>query len=343
MEYIKEMDLNAIAKEALAGSVVRLDVEKPITYPDYVSAFDVEWTIPSTGIKSPENRIKHRLPLFEMSGGSGFFISDRLIVTNFHVAVGAYSIFAKFAGSEREFQIEGVEAFDIRNDLVLLRVGCEGIPLRVGDSDSVQEEDVICAVGYPDGVAKINHGIVNGTQCCCDQIQMKINTSVGSSGCPVMNSAGEVIGVDVSGDDVFSYAIPSNQLRGLIESKGTTFSLKSWHKHPYVRAFIETKEGDMKKQIELYEDAVIHYNLAIDLNPVFAKAYAGRAEAKFGVRAFDEGFSDILRVLRLNRVPFGISSLGAYFSWKRNIFQISVARFFMGLYRRVFVGDYSKH
>ena len=339
MEYIKEKDLNSIAKKALVGSVVRLDVEKPITYPDHVKAFDVEGTVPYTGIKSPENRIKHRLPLFEMSGGSGFFITDRLIVTNFHVAIGAYSIFAKFAGSEREFQIEGVEAFDIRNDLVLLRVGYQGIPLRLGDSDSVQDEDAICAVGYPEGVAKITHGTVKGTQCCCDQIQMKINTSVGSSGCPVMNSDGEVIGVDVSGDDLYSYAIPANQLRRLIESKRMSFSLKSWHKHPYIRAFIETKEGDMKKRIGLYGDAVIHYNIAIDHNPVFAMAYAGRAEAKFGIRAFDEGFSDILTFLRLNRVPFGFSSLGAFFSWKRNIFQVTVARFFMGLYRKVFVGS----
>ena len=269
MEYTKEEGLNAIAKKALTASVVRLDVEKPITYPDYVTAFDVEKPVPYTGKISPDNRIKHRLPLFEMSGGSGFFITERLIVTNFHVAIGAYSISAKLAGSDCEFQIEGVEAFDIKNDLVLLRVAYQGTPLSLGDSDSVQDEDVICAVGYPDGVGKITHGTVNGTQCCCDQIQMKINTSVGSSGCPVMNSDGEVIGIDVSGDELYSYAIPANLLRRLIGTKRTPFSLKSWHKHPYIRAFIETNEGDMKKQIGLYEDALIHYNVAIDLNPVF--------------------------------------------------------------------------
>ena len=338
MEYTKEEVLNAIAKKALAASVVRLDVEKPIAYPDYLTAFDVEKSVPYTWIKSPENRIKHRLPLFEMSGGSGFFITERLIVTNFHVAIGAYSILAKLAGSDYEFQIEGVEAFDIKNDLVLLRVAYQGTPLGLGDSDSVQGEDVICAVGYPYGVGKITHGTVNGTQCCCDQIQMKINTSVGSSGCPVMNSDGEVIGVDVSGDDLYSYAIPTNLLRRLLGSKRTTFSLKSWHKHPHVRAFIETKEGDMKKQIGLYEDAVIHYNVAIDLNPVFINAYVGRAEAKFGIREYAEGFADILAVLRLNPVPFCFSSLGAFVSWKRNIFQVAVVRFFMGLYGKVFVG-----
>ncbi len=338
MEYIKEEGLNAIAKKALTTSVVRLDVEKPITYPDYVTAFDVEKTCLYTHIKPPENRIKHRFPLFEMSGGSGFFITERLIVTNFHVVIGAYSILAKLAGSDCEFQIEGVEAFDIKNDLVLLRVAYQGTPLSLGDSDTVQEEDVICAVGYPDGVGKITHGTVNGRQCCCDQIQMKIDTTGGSSGCPVMNSDGEVIGVDVSGDDHYSYAIPVNLIRRLIGSKWTTFSLKSWHKHPHIRAFIETKEGDMKKQIGLYEDAVIHYNAAIDLNPVFTKAYMGRAEAKFGVRAYDEGFADMLTVLRLNPVPFRFSSLGAFVSWKRNIFQISVVHILMGLYRRVFVG-----
>lgn len=338
MEYTKEEGLNAIAKKALTASVVRLDVEKPITYADYVSAFDVERTVLYSGIKSPENRIKHRLSLFEMSGGSGFFIGKGLIVTNFHVAIGAYCIQAKIAGSDYEFQIEGVKAYDIRNDLVILSVAYEGTPLSLGDSDSVQEEDAICAVGYPDGVAKITHGTVNGTQCCCDQIQMKVNTTGGSSGCPVMNSDGEVIGIDVSGDDLYSYAIPANVLRRLIGVKRKTISLESWHKHPYIRSFIETKEGDMKNAIGAYEDAMVHYDTAIDLNPIYTKAYEGRAEAKFGVRAYDEGFKDILSVLKLNPVPFCFSSLGAFVSWKRNIFQTSVAGFLMGLYRKVFAG-----
>lgn len=338
MEHEKEECLNAIAKKALTTSVVRLDVEKPITYPDYVTAFDVEKTCLYTLIKSPENRIKHRLPLFEMSGGSGFFIDKSLIVTNFHVAVGAYSILANLVGSKQEFLIEGVEAFDIRNDLVILRVAYHGTPLSLADSDSVEDEDAICAVGYPGGVAKITHGTVNGTECCCDQIQMKINTSSGSSGCPVMNSDGEVIGVDVSGDDSYSYAIPANLLRRLIGVKRKTLSLESWHKHPYIRAYIETKEGDMKKQIGAYEDAVMHYDIAIDLNPFYVKAYEGRAEAKFGIRAYDEGFKDIVSVLKLNPVPFRLSSLGSYISWKRNIFQSSVVHILMGLYRKVFVG-----
>lgn len=338
MEYTKEEGLHAVAKKALDASVVRLDVEKPIAYPDYITAFDVEKTIPYTRIKSPENRIKYRLPLFEMSGGSGFFIANGLIVTNFHVAIGAYSILAKLTGSDREFQIEGVEAYDIRNDLVILRVANQGMPLSLGDSDSVQNEDAICAVGYPGGVAKITYGTVNGTQCCCDQIQMKINTSRGSSGCPVINTDGEVIGIDVSGDSFYSYAIPSNVLRQLIGDKRKTLSLESWHKQPYIRAYIETKEGDMKKQMGVYEDAVIHYDTAIDLNPLYVRAYEGRAEAKFGVRAYDEGFKDILNVLKLNPVPFRLSSLGSYVSWKRNIFQISVVHSLMGLYRKVFVG-----
>ena len=338
MKYEKVDDLNAFAKKALTTSVVRLDVEKPITYPDYVTAFEVEKTVPYIGIKSHENRIKHRFPLFEISGGSGFFITERLIVTNFHVAIGAYSILAKFAGSDYEFQIEGVEAYDIRNDLVILSVAYQGMPLSLGDSDSVQHEDAICAVGYPGRVAKITHGAVNGTQCCCDQIQMKINTSGGSSGCPVINSNGEVIGIDVSGDDFYSYAIPVNVLRRLIGVKRKTLSLESWHKHPHIRAFIETKEGDLKTQNGLYEDAIIHYNVAIDHNPVFTKAYTGRAEAKFGIRAYDEGLADIRTVLRLNPVPFRFSSLGSYISWKRNIFQTSVAHFLMGLYGKVFVG-----
>ncbi|MCG9129432.1 trypsin-like peptidase domain-containing protein [Candidatus Poribacteria bacterium] len=335
MEYIRDAGLNVFAKKALISSVVRLDVEKPITYPDYVTAFGVEQSVSYSKINKSENRINHRFSLFEMSGGSGFFISECLIVTNFHVAIGAYSIFAKLAGSERELAVEGVEAFDIRNDLVVLKVAGEGMPLSLGDSNTVGDADSIWAVGYPEGVAKINHGTVNGSQCCCNQIKMNIDTSAGSSGCPVLNSDGEVIGVDVSGDELYSYAIPSNELRRLIELERMPLSLKSWHNDPYVRAYIETREGDMKKEIGLYEEAVFHYNIAIDLDPHFCRAYRSRAEAKFGIRAFDEGFADILSVLKLNPVSFSFSRLGAFVIWKRRVFQTTVARFFAGLYMKV--------
>lgn len=336
MTQVNEITLQQIAEKALSTSIVRLDVEKPITYNDYVKAFEVENSYSDSPIKSAENRNKHRMSLFEMSVASGFFITKHLIVTNFHVVIGAYSVLAKVAGSENIFHVQGVEAFDIKNDLVLLRGASAGTPLRLGDSDSVQNEDGVCAPGYPEGVGKILHGTINNTQNCGNHIKMKIDTSGGSSGCPVINSKGEVIGIDVSGDELYSYAIPSNSLKPLIKTTGKTTSFETWHKHPIILAYVETKEGDMKRQKGEYEDAVIHYDTAINLKPNLVKAYEGRAGAKFGMRAYDEGFADILHVLRLNPVPFRLSTLGAFISWKRNIFQTTWAHLLMRLFKNVF-------
>ncbi len=71
--------------------------------------------------------------------GSGFFVLNNLIATNYHVIEGAARGSAKLVGQFSTYTIEGVTATDQTNDLALLKVTMPGIkPLPLGNSSNVK-------------------------------------------------------------------------------------------------------------------------------------------------------------------------------------------------------------
>lgn len=157
MEQDKDITLHQLAENALTDSVVPFKIER--------------------GIPSPASRPQWDLIKIISNHGSGFFIDKHLIVTNFHVIIGATSVTIILSRQEGSFQIESVEAYDIKNDLILLTVDCEGVPLILGDSDTLQDGDEICAVGYPADSARIEHGTIEGLwqRPSADQIRLSTN------------------------------------------------------------------------------------------------------------------------------------------------------------------------
>ena len=244
-------------------------------------------------------------------------IAQQLIVTNLHVVAGAASVTATLSRTGDTFQIEGVTAFDIENDLALLKVAYEGSPLTFGDSDSVRKRDLVCAIGYPKGVGKIADGTVHAIKRSDNQIQMKIGTSTGSSGCPILNSHGQVIGIDASSDDSHSYAIPVNTLKDLMKESGAPEAFKAFQERPFVRAYVHARTGDNKRKQGEYRAAIAHYDIAIELAPNIVHAYTGRADTRAELWALGSAIEDMRTARRLNRVQFRFSNFAEYFSWKR--------------------------
>ncbi len=72
--------------------------------------------------------------------GSGFFITEDKIATNFHVAIlfKHGPVFAKSWDKKTIWRVIGVTAFDIKNDIAILTVASEGTPLPLGNSDMLQ-------------------------------------------------------------------------------------------------------------------------------------------------------------------------------------------------------------
>ena len=159
--------------------------------------------------------------------GSGFFVRDNLIATNYHVIEGAARGTAKLVGQFSTYTIEGVTATDKTNDLALLKVTVYGInPLPLGNSSDVKIGETVYVAGNPKGLeGTFSNGIISSRrdQYAKERLQMTAPISPGSSGGPVLNSKGEVIGISfmtlVSGQNL-NFAIPSRYLTELLtESK----------------------------------------------------------------------------------------------------------------------------
>ena len=165
--------------------------------------------------------------------GSGFFINDQgYLITNAHVVNSAKSVWGQIPSlGKRIIDIE-VIGISFERDLALLRVTDEskeliakelgGIPyLQLGDSDLVRRSDEVLAVGYPLGqqAFKSTNGIISGHE--HHLIQMSAPINPGSSGGPLLNLKGEVIGINSSGItdggvQNVGYAIPVNTLKTIL-------------------------------------------------------------------------------------------------------------------------------
>lgn len=162
-----------------------------------------------------------------LSLGSGFFVGDGQIATNLHVVEGATRGYAKLVGQETKFNIEGYTAIDEKRDLIILKVTAFGTQaISLGNSDLVQVGETVYAVGNPRGLeGTFSNGIISSIRPVGSDklIQMTAPLSPGSSGGPVINRKGEVVGVSVftirDGQNL-NFAIPANYLRALHTNVG---------------------------------------------------------------------------------------------------------------------------
>jgi S1-C subfamily serine protease len=152
-----------------------------------------------------------------LSLGSGFFVRDGEIASNLHVVEGAARDYGKLVGQKTKYDIEGITAVDPVWDLVVLKVSAaRPQPLSLGNSDAVQVGEPVYAVGNPQGLeGTFSQGIVSSIrEVGTDKLlQITAPISPGSSGGPVLNDKGEVIGVSVAtfrGGQNLNFAIPSN-------------------------------------------------------------------------------------------------------------------------------------
>ena len=169
-----------------------------------------------------------------LSLGSGFFIRSGQVATNLHVVRGASRGYAKLVGQKTKYDIEGITAVDAERDLVILKISVPGAKaISLGDSDMVQVGAPIYAVGNPRGLeGTFSQGIISSIRKVgTDKIlQLTAPISPGSSGGPVLNDKGQVIGVSVAtfrGGQNLNFAIPSNYLKKLLVQVGSakTFSI----------------------------------------------------------------------------------------------------------------------
>ncbi|MFN5517131.1 MAG: S1C family serine protease [Bacteroidota bacterium] len=157
--------------------------------------------------------------------GSGFFIQKDLIVTNYHVIEGANSALTHLNSINNTYEVEGYVAKDEQNDLVILKVKYNlGIPLKLAQTMVKQGDDVL-VIGSPKGLAAtITKGVVSNLNTELKLIQIDAAISPGSSGGPVFNINGEVIGITVAQLERaqnINFAIPVKTLETLLQFKSS--------------------------------------------------------------------------------------------------------------------------
>lgn len=159
----------------------------------------------------------------KLSRGSGFFIENDRIVTNRHVLDGAYR--AEIHSSTGVvFAVKGVLAVDAEGDIAVLKIDSPTTYIRPLplDKTSPQEGESIVVIGNPLGLeGSVTNGIVSAVRDIPTFgriIQITAPISSGSSGSPVVNMQGQVIGIatlQITGGQSVNFAIPSERINQL--------------------------------------------------------------------------------------------------------------------------------
>jgi hypothetical protein len=132
--------------------------------------------------------------------GTGFVVrQDGWIATNLHVIAGAQKLMVA-TQDRREYPVVEVLAADPVRDLAVLRVDATNMGiLALGDSDSVRPGDSVVAIGHPLGLEDtVSNGLVSAVRQVdptLTVLQISAPIAPGSSGGPLFNDKGEVIGV----------------------------------------------------------------------------------------------------------------------------------------------------
>ena len=174
------------------------------------------------------NLPKENQPSIEQSQGSGFIFADGLVITNAHVVNGSDKVIVGLTnGKKLKGQLVGQDFF---TDLAILKIEGKGPwpKAKLGDSTKVKVGDWAIAVGNPFGLENtVTLGIISNLNRNVAQlgiydkklelIQTDAAINPGNSGGPLLNSDGDVIGINTlirSGPGAgLSFAIPINKAK----------------------------------------------------------------------------------------------------------------------------------
>ncbi|MBN9461787.1 MAG: DegQ family serine endoprotease [Burkholderiales bacterium] len=165
--------------------------------------------------------------------GSGFIISgDGYLMTNHHVVDGADEIYVTLA-DKREFKGRLIGS-DRRTDIALVKIEATDLPrLAIGDSQRLRVGEWVVAIGSPFGLdSTVTAGIVSAksrdTGDYLPFIQTDVAVNPGNSGGPLLNMAGEVVGINsqiysrTGGFMGISFAIPIDEAMRVVEQLRTS-------------------------------------------------------------------------------------------------------------------------
>lgn len=182
--------------------------------------------------------------------GTGFVVSDKgIIVTNKHVVSETGVKYTVITRDNQKYEIKKIYRDPIL-DLAIVQLDASGLkPLELGDSSKLKVGQTVIAIGNALGkfTNTVTTGVVSGlgrkvvagdpfggsTESLDNLIQTDAAINPGNSGGPLLNSAGQVIGVDVAtteGAQNIGFAIPINSVKAIVDE----FVTKGSVSRPYL-------------------------------------------------------------------------------------------------------------
>lgn len=254
--------------------------------------------------------------------GSGFVVrEDGAVVTNYHVVNMAKSIKVKMG--EAIIAVEGLIHADPENDLAILKVEGAGYQkVRIGNARSLKVGEKLYVIGSPQGLENtISEGILSGIRevdAGRRILQMTAPISPGSSGGPVFNDRGEVVGVAtflIAQTQNLNFAMPINLLDGALDKK-TVVSPEEACKLDYKETagcwFYQGLAFGMTGQ---YDRAAEAFRRSLTIDAKSAETYVNLGVSYANLGRYGEAAEVFREALNIDpRQPEALSNLGAVYS-----------------------------
>ncbi|MBO8155888.1 MAG: trypsin-like peptidase domain-containing protein [Bacillaceae bacterium] len=243
-------------------SIEGIPLQENITFPFQTEDLQEEPLTPKEIVHKNDHKVVmvQASDGWHTSQGSGFFVTEGIIATNFHVVQGMSEIQVRL-NNGNIYEVEGVVDYDIARDVALLKLERELSihPVELADSIKVEKGDQVYSIGSPLGLQNtLSDGLISGIreQGLLKLIQINVPVDAGSSGGPLFNDHGDVIGITseiIAGTQAdLNFAVPINDIKPLIEKiEGQPFAkvdasfpdVPGFHN---MHEFLNEKFGEMK-------------------------------------------------------------------------------------------------
>ncbi len=257
-----------------------------------------------------------------MRYGSGFAISGNgLIVTSFHVVRNASSL--KVLVGKKLYPVQGLVSMDKEHDFAVLKADVPDLPaVRFGSVQDVMNGDPVFVMSNPGGEEVVlTEGVVKGIIKFGRKkrmFQVTAAFSEGSSGGPVLNARGEVIGIATSGietEEKLNFVVPSDIIQeklasGEISEQSETFLGRDRRSADYWMniAQIALKSGRLSEAAGAYQKAV-------ERDGKMASAYNGLGVVFMELKQYHEAENAFKKALSIDPdLSWVHSNLGLMYS-----------------------------
>ncbi len=212
--------------------------------------------------------------------GSGFFIDDGIIVTNYHVISGTNEITIK-TYNEKEYKVTDILGYDEKLDIAILKINSKNKSLVMIQTPVKVGEDIY-TIGSPYGLTgSMTKGMVSSASRVIDDvdyIQFDAAISKGNSGGPLLNAYGEVMGINTMYyrfANSLDFAININEIQKINTNQPLTVS--DYH----------TKYEDLKQQE--FIATMIHEDSMLSQSPISSQSVPSDIGVEGTVTASEPG------------------------------------------------------